>query len=75
MAASVEVDPKWTVADVMRFLSMKKSWVYARAESGDLPCYRIGGRIRFEPKEVLEYWERCKVKAAARVLPIKPRSI
>ncbi len=42
----------WTADDVARFLSASRSWVYQRAEAGLLPCLRIGGLLRFEPKVI-----------------------
>lgn len=69
------VDPMWTVKDVMRVLCVKKSWVYAHADAGDLPHFRIGGHIRFEPKDVLAYIERCKSRPAKLIsLKLKPEA-
>ena len=45
----------WDVADVSRFLKASRSWVYHRAESGELPCLRIGGLLRFEPDAIRSY--------------------
>ena len=45
-------EPLWTVADVAVFLQASRSWVYHRAESGLLPCLRIGGLLRFSPEAV-----------------------
>ena len=45
-------EPLWTVADVAVFLQSSRSWVYHRAESGLLPCLRIGGLLRFSPEAV-----------------------
>lgn len=46
------LDPLWTVRDVMTYLRMSRSWVYARAEDGTLPSVRIGGSLRFEPQAI-----------------------
>ncbi|MDX2054258.1 MAG: helix-turn-helix domain-containing protein [Polyangiaceae bacterium] len=40
----------WDASDVARYLKVSKSWVYHRAESGELPCLRVGGLLRFEPR-------------------------
>jgi integrase len=32
-----------------RYLKVSRSWVYQRAESGQLPCLHLGGLIRFDP--------------------------
>jgi excisionase family DNA binding protein len=45
----------WTVADVARYLKASRSWVYHRAESGELPCLRVGGLLRFDPEAIRAY--------------------
>lgn len=45
----------WDARDVARYLKVSRSWVYQRAESGDLPCLRVGGCLRFEPEEIRLY--------------------
>ena len=44
-----------TVADVAKWLQVSRSWVYHRAESGELPCLRFGGHLRFKREEI-ERW-------------------
>lgn len=60
----------WDVQDVMRALKVKKSWVYQRCDTGELPHCRLGGHIRFDPKDVRAYVEQCKCQPA-RVVSIK----
>lgn len=43
-----------TPEDVARMIGMSVDWVYDRAAAGDLPSYRLGGRIKFLPSEVWE---------------------
>jgi len=45
-------EPLWTAHDVARFLQASVSWVYHRAEAGDLPCVHIGGLLRFDPAAI-----------------------
>jgi len=45
-------DGLWDVADVARFLRASRSWVYKAAESGQLPCLRVGAMLRFQPDDV-----------------------
>jgi excisionase family DNA binding protein len=45
-------DSLWDASDVARFLKASRSWVYHRAESGELPCLRVGGLLRFDPATV-----------------------
>lgn len=42
----------WDASDVASYLKASRSWVYHRAESGELPCVRIGGLLRFVPDEI-----------------------
>lgn len=53
-------DAMWSVEKVASFLGMSKSWVYERAESGDLPAVRLGGRLRFSAAAIREYAQRGK---------------
>jgi excisionase family DNA binding protein len=52
----------WDAREVARFLGVHRNWVYLQAESGSLPCVRIGGLLRFEPETI---------RAIARGSPIK----
>jgi excisionase family DNA binding protein len=42
----------WTANEVAHYLRVSRSWVYARAEAGELPCLHVGGLLRFEPSVV-----------------------
>ncbi len=46
---TIETDELWTAEDVARFLKTSRSWVYHRAQAGQLPCVKIGGLLRFDP--------------------------
>ncbi len=45
----------WKVNDVARALGMSRTWVYEKAESGELPCLHLGGALRFEPEAIRSY--------------------
>ncbi len=47
-------DVLWTVVEVAAYLRVSRSWVYHRLESGLLPHLRVGGLVRFEPKQIRE---------------------
>jgi excisionase family DNA binding protein len=51
----IELDRLWTANDVARYLQASRSWVYQKAESGALPCLRIGGFLRFEPEAIRDF--------------------
>lgn len=55
----------------MRFLRVKRTWVYEHARRGDLPHSRLGNSLRFEPDE-LRAWVKANRNTApkADVLPI-----
>ena len=41
-------DALWDANDVARYLRVSRSWVYHRAEAGQLPHLRVGGLLRFD---------------------------
>lgn len=45
----------WTAQDVAAYLRVSRSWVYHRAESGELPHFRVGGALRFSPTDIDAY--------------------
>ncbi len=44
--------PLWGVEDVCRFLGFSKRWLHERTRLGEIPCYRFGAALRFDPQEV-----------------------
>jgi excisionase family DNA binding protein len=42
----------WTGRDVITFLRISKSEVYRMVKRGELPCFRIGGQLRFLAREI-----------------------
>ncbi len=40
-------EPLMTAADAAAVLSVRTSWIYDAARSGELPCVRIGKHVRF----------------------------
>ena len=42
----------WTAGDVARYLRASLSFVYKAAETGKLPCLRVGGMLRFDTETV-----------------------
>src|SRR5262245_44418786 len=45
-------DPLLTVQDVARRLAVPVSWVYANAENGTLPSFKVGRYRRFSAEEM-----------------------
>jgi excisionase family DNA binding protein len=48
-------EPLLTAAVAAELLSVRTSWVYDAARSGDLPCVRLGKHLRFLRSD-LERW-------------------
>lgn len=73
MNTSLPFESLWDAQDVARFLKVSRSWVYQKAEAGELPSLRVGGLVRFEPATV-RAWARGERPPATRVLrlPRKP---
>lgn len=74
MADPLPFENLWDVDDVKLFTKGSRSWVYKMAASGELPCLRLGGLLRFEP-EAVRAWARGEAPPAARVVPLprKPK--
>ncbi|WP_426754767.1 helix-turn-helix domain-containing protein [Myxococcus sp. Y35] len=45
----------WDANDVARFVKASRSWVYQRAQAGQLPCVKLGGLLRFEPAAIRDF--------------------
>lgn len=45
----------WDANDVARFLKTSRSWVYQRAQAGQLPCLKVGGLLRFDPEAIRSF--------------------
>jgi excisionase family DNA binding protein len=61
-------DSLWDANDVARFLKTSRSWVYQRAQAGQLPCVKIGGLLRFEPEAIRAFIKGQGV-SSRRVVP------
>ena len=42
----------WTVKDVAAFTGLSVRWVHERTRRGEIPCYRLGTALRFDPQEI-----------------------
>jgi excisionase family DNA binding protein len=60
----------WDANDVARYLKVSRSWVYHRAESGELPSFRVGGLRRFDP-QAIQSFARGEATRSARVVAFK----
>ena len=44
-----------TASQVGELLSLHKLTIYRLAKSGRIPCYRIAGSLRFDPRGIADY--------------------
>jgi excisionase family DNA binding protein len=65
-------EPLWNAEDVAHFLKVSRSWVYQRAESGELPHLRVGGLIRFDPATVRAFANGGAKSSKVLVFPSSP---
>ncbi len=68
----MDVEPLWTAKDVATFLRVSRSWVYHRAEAGELPVLRIGALVRFDPSAIKAY-ARGEKPSGAKVVALGRR--
>jgi excisionase family DNA binding protein len=54
------VDSLLTVEQVAAILGVRKSWVYERTRHGEIPCVKLGGLLRFDPKDLPRWVEAHK---------------
>jgi excisionase family DNA binding protein len=65
-------DTLWDANDVAAYLKVSRSWVYHRAEAGQLPFVRVGGLLRFDPAAI-RAGARGEVAAARRTVAFQAR--
>jgi excisionase family DNA binding protein len=70
-APSPEAWRLWKVQDVARALGMSRTWVYEKAESGELPSLHLGGALRFDPEAIRTY--AFGLRRGQAVLPFRKR--
>lgn len=47
-----------TTGEVAELFNMDKDTIYKQARRGDIPSFRIGTSVRFDPKALAEWYER-----------------
>lgn len=55
MTVPESVEPLLTVADVARILNVPRSFVYSKAEAGELPSLKISKYVRFRSSDIAAY--------------------
>lgn len=54
-ALSVIDDRLWTVTDLAQFFGLHPKTLYGWVERDYIPHYKIGGRVRFDPAEIMRW--------------------
>ena len=52
-----------TLVQLAELLQVSKSTVYRLVEQREIRFYKVGGCLRFDKKDILDYLERNKVEA------------
>ncbi len=50
-------------SEAARLLGLSQRTVYALAGAGELPCYRFGSAVRFDPADLEAYKLQCRSRA------------
>jgi len=48
------------IKELAQIMNVPVSWLYGRTRIDALPCVRFGKYIRFNPKEVIDYFNTSK---------------
>lgn len=57
LATHIEsLDGALTAKQVAKFTGIGYATIYEMADDKRIPCYRIGSMLRFDPKDVAEWW-------------------
>lgn len=54
----MSVEPLLTARELADLLGFTAGTIVDWAERGDLPCFKVGGRLRFRESEVLDWLEQ-----------------
>lgn len=45
------------VKEAAKLLDMGVTRVYEKANKGEIPCFKLGGKWKFDPKALKKWWE------------------
>lgn len=63
----------YTAEQVAELFSLKRKTMYAWAEQGRIPCYKIGKALRFRESELREFIEASRIPLTDSKTQIKVR--
>jgi excisionase family DNA binding protein len=47
-----------TAEDIAKLFQVEKDSIYKKARTGDIPSFRIGTSVRFDPKQLADWLDR-----------------
>lgn len=53
----------WTVQNVAQFLALKPATIRQMARQRRIPCYQVGRKWRFDPRQVRQWLEEQATKS------------
>jgi excisionase family DNA binding protein len=56
-----------TMGQVAERLNVSRGWLYKKIQAGIIPHFKIGGMVRFDPKDLDEWLSGHKVRGALKV--------
>jgi excisionase family DNA binding protein len=48
----------WSADEIAELIDISKQHIYKLAKAGRMPSHRIGGAVRFDPKELADWWDK-----------------
>jgi excisionase family DNA binding protein len=63
------VEELFSPKELSKMLKVSKPWPYIMVKRGILPCYRLGGLIRFKRGDIEAFLERSRVEGRRIVNP------
>lgn len=52
-----EFERALTAEEVATLFGLNTNTIYTQARRGDIPCFRVGTSVRFDPKKLAEWYE------------------
>lgn len=60
------IESMLTAAELAEILGFSPGTVVDWAEAGKIPCFKVGGRLRFRESEILDWLEDCRREPSVR---------
>jgi excisionase family DNA binding protein len=48
----------WSADEFAELIGISRQHIYKLAKAGRMPSHRIGGAVRFDPKELADWWDK-----------------